>query len=328
MFTITSHHPLLRRFRRIAFMLTAPAAVALGFAAGPLAPLASATTQSQAIVNAAASMHGKPYCWDGGNQAGPTHGDGDLGYGGCSGHTKGFDCSGLALYAVFQVTGILLPHGRGMQAGHDGQLIRNQSELQPGDLVFFGGGSLAHFDHVGIYAGDAKIWDADDFNVPVQEHTLRWVEHGLPFDGGVRYWHAESPAPASTSPAPTGGEPAPTAPTPESAPPPPGSEAPIPSPPSAAPTYIETTGGVTHTWTNYGNAGGVEGPSIPSNASVAIACKVSGFRVSDGNTWWYEIASSPWSNAYYASADAFYNNGETSGSLVGTPFVDPAVPNC
>jgi hypothetical protein len=61
---------------------------------------------------------------------------------------------------------------------------------------------------------------------------------------------------------------------------------------------------------------------------VQIACKVTGFRVEDGNTWWYLIASSPWGNTYYASADAFYNNGQTSGSLIGTPFVDPAVPNC
>ena len=30
----------------------------------------------------------------------------------------------------------------------------------------------------------------------------------------------------------------------------------------------------------------------------------------------------------YASADAFYNNGHTSGSLTGTPFVDNNVPNC
>jgi hypothetical protein len=29
-----------------------------------------------------------------------------------------------------------------------------------------------------------------------------------------------------------------------------------------------------------------------------------------------------------AMDNAFYNNGATSGSLHGTPFVDPAVPNC
>jgi hypothetical protein len=112
------------------------------------------------------------------------------------------------------------------------------------------------------------------------------------------------------------------------------SPAPIPPPvptdpePTPTPTYPETTGGVTHTWTNYTNAGGTEGPTIPSNQTVMVACKVQGFRVADGNTWWYRIASSPWNNVFYASADAFYNNGQTSGSLHGTPFVDPAVPLC
>ncbi|MGO9960773.1 MAG: hypothetical protein ACLP50_33145, partial [Solirubrobacteraceae bacterium] len=93
-------------------------------------------------------------------------------------------------------------------------------------------------------------------------------------------------------------------------------------------TYAETTGGVAHTWTNYSNAGGTEGPEIGSNQTVQIACWVSGFKVADGNTYWYEIASSPWNDAYYVSADAFYNNGATSGTLSGTPFVDPAVPSC
>jgi hypothetical protein len=100
------------------------------------------------------------------------------------------------------------------------------------------------------------------------------------------------------------------------------------APPPPPTTYAETPGGVVHTWTDYGNAGGNEGPSIPSNQTVQIACKVTGFKVADGDTWWYRIASSPWNNAYYGSADAFYNNGQTSGSLLGTPFVDPAVPNC
>jgi uncharacterized membrane protein YgcG len=92
--------------------------------------------------------------------------------------------------------------------------------------------------------------------------------------------------------------------------------------------HAETAGGVAHTWTNYANAGGTQGPSIAANQTVGIACKLPGFKVADGNTWWYRIASSPWNNAYYVSADAFYNNGQTSGSLVGTPFVDPAVANC
>jgi hypothetical protein len=95
-----------------------------------------------------------------------------------------------------------------------------------------------------------------------------------------------------------------------------------------AKTYSETVGGNAHTWTDYSNAGGIEGPTIPAYQTVQIACKVTGFKVANGNTWWYRIASAPWSNTYYVSADAFYNNGATSGSLHGTPFVDPAVPDC
>ena len=98
--------------------------------------------------------------------------------------------------------------------------------------------------------------------------------------------------------------------------------------PAWATTYSETAGGVAHTWTNYTNAGGTQGPSIAAYQTVQITCALTGFRVADGNTWWYQIASSPWSNQYYVSADAFYNDGQTGGSLLGTPFVDPAVPNC
>jgi hypothetical protein len=103
---------------------------------------------------------------------------------------------------------------------------------------------------------------------------------------------------------------------------------PPPPPPPPPPTRTETVGGVTHTWTNYTNAGGTQGPSIQNGQSVEITCRLTGFRVQDGNTWWYQIGSSPWNNAYYASADAFYNNGQTSGSLSGTPFVDASVPTC
>jgi hypothetical protein len=95
-----------------------------------------------------------------------------------------------------------------------------------------------------------------------------------------------------------------------------------------APTYTETVGGPTHTWTDYSDAGGTEGAIIPTGQSVQVTCVVQGFRVTDGNTNWYRIASSPWDNAYYASADAFYNNGAVSGSLDGTPYVDPQVPAC
>jgi RHS repeat-associated protein len=90
----------------------------------------------------------------------------------------------------------------------------------------------------------------------------------------------------------------------------------------------ETTGGETHTWSNYGDAGGTKGTTIGGQATVHVACKVLGLSVADGNNWWYRISQIPWNNAFYASADAFYNNGATSGSLAGTPFVDESVPTC
>ena len=59
----------------------------------------------------------------------------------------------------------------------------------------------------------------------------------------------------------------------------------------------------------------------------ADAYKIFGFNVVDRNTWWW-VASSPWDKPYYVLADAFYNDRATaSGSLITTPFVDPAVHN-
>jgi hypothetical protein len=55
---------------------------------------------------------------------------------------------------------------------------------------------------------------------------------------------------------------------------------------------------------------------------------VHGFTVQDGNSWWYLIDSRPWSRHYFVTADTFYNNGETSGSLRGSAFVDHAISGC
>jgi hypothetical protein len=94
-------------------------------------------------------------------------------------------------------------------------------------------------------------------------------------------------------------------------------------------TFSETPGSEVNTWSDYADGGGTHGPTIPSHETVQVKCRVEGLRVSDGNTWWYRIASSPWNDAYYGSADAFYNEpGVTSGSLVGTPFYEAQVPIC
>jgi uncharacterized protein YwgA len=103
---------------------------------------------------------------------------------------------------------------------------------------------------------------------------------------------------------------------------------PTPTTQPTLPHSEETTGTAVHTFTDYSDAGDPQGPTIPSNTTVSVTCRVQGFAVADGDTWWYEIASSPWNNDYYASADPFYNNGQTSGSLDGTPAFDTSVPVC
>jgi hypothetical protein len=143
----------------------------------------------------------------------------------------------------------------------------------------------------------------------VREHAWDPYASGAKYSRRVTIWRMGTADSAPTTP------PASTTPPPSTT-------------PAPAATYAETPGGATNTWTNYGNAGGNQGQTIGTGQTVQIACKLQGFRVADGNTWWYRIASAPWSGQYYASADAFYNNGATSGSLHGTPFVDGNVPDC
>jgi len=138
------------------------------------------------IVNAAAAMLNKPYCWDGGIKTGPSHGSGNVNGATHCGPTSvvGFDCSGLTLFAVFHATGTLLPHFTGSQVGY-GTRITSVSSLRPGDLVFFGRGSP---EHVGIYAGSGKVWDA---NVAYSSYPdgvqLRALQSEYPFLGGARF---------------------------------------------------------------------------------------------------------------------------------------------
>jgi len=82
-------------------------------------------------VQAARNQLGKPYVW---GAAGP----------------DSFDCSGLTMYAWGQA-GVSLPHSAAAQQGMGTPVA--QSDLQPGDLVFFG--SPAY--HVGIYIGNGLM---------------------------------------------------------------------------------------------------------------------------------------------------------------------------
>jgi cell wall-associated NlpC family hydrolase len=98
---------------------------------------ADATTPGASYVQEASRHNGKPYAY------------------GATGPTK-FDCSGFTLY-VFSRFGKRLPHSSSAQ--YDAvQHIANSSK-QVGDLIFFKSSS-GSINHVSIYAGNGKMWDA------------------------------------------------------------------------------------------------------------------------------------------------------------------------
>jgi cell wall-associated NlpC family hydrolase len=69
----------------------------------------------------------------------------------------GFDCSGL-VQAAYKAAGISLPRVAQDQFDATAKLGPG-NPLQPGDLVFFGGGPT-DVTHVGIYIGNGQMVDA------------------------------------------------------------------------------------------------------------------------------------------------------------------------
>jgi len=88
-------------------------------------------------------------------------------YGGTT--TAGFDCSGYTQY-VFGRLGISLPR----TAEEQRQAASPVSIPHVGDLVFFG----APAGHVGIYAGNGKMWDSPHSGYAV---SLRAIYSGVTY---------------------------------------------------------------------------------------------------------------------------------------------------
>lgn len=115
-----------------------------------------------AVLAAALRWNGTPYSWGGGDTTGPTFG---LAQGA---HTRGFDCSGLTLKAVWDASQgrVALPHSANLQAGMGVAVTAGMgagidlSLLHVGDLVMFAASPGAGFSHVGIYAGNGQMFAA------------------------------------------------------------------------------------------------------------------------------------------------------------------------
>jgi cell wall-associated NlpC family hydrolase len=114
---------------------------------------------AQVAVQAAMAQQGDPYVWGAG---GP----------------DSFDCSGLTMYAYGQA-GISLPHYTGAQ-WNAGRHV-SQSELRPGDLIFF------HSDlhHMGMYIGNGQLIHAPHSGDVVRVVSLSgWFQDN--YAGAVR----------------------------------------------------------------------------------------------------------------------------------------------
>ncbi len=120
------------------------------------APVLPQVTPAAKAVQAAESKIGAPYVY------------------GASGPDS-FDCSGLVQWSYKQA-GVNLPRTSYDQAAAGVPV--SKSDLQPGDVVSFYGGS-----HSGIYSGNGNVIHASTSGVPVKVAPV----DSMPFDGARRY---------------------------------------------------------------------------------------------------------------------------------------------
>ena len=83
---------------------------------------------------------------------------------------SGFDCSGFVRYILGATDGVALPRTATEQYIH-GTPISN-TDLQPGDLVFFKNTYKRGISHVGIYAGGGKFIHAANAHKGVRMDSL------------------------------------------------------------------------------------------------------------------------------------------------------------
>lgn len=110
------------------------------------AAAASASTARQNLVNYALQFVGGPYR-AGGNDP-----------------RTGADCSGFVKYVMQNGAGISMNRSSGSQATQ-GRVI-SSSEMQPGDLIFYGSGS--RINHVAMYIGNGQIVHASTYRTGIK----------------------------------------------------------------------------------------------------------------------------------------------------------------
>ena len=110
----------------------------------------SSSSSGNAVYDTATDYLGLKYVWGGASL------------------TKGADCSGFT-QQIYKKYGVSLPHKASYQAKM-GTKITSKSDLQAGDLVFFG--SKNNITHVGIYGGDGKFIESPHTGASVRISNL------------------------------------------------------------------------------------------------------------------------------------------------------------
>lgn len=118
-----------------------------------LPPPANWRQQAQIAVQTALAQVGKPYQWGG---AGP----------------NSFDCSGLVMYA-WEAAGVDLPHYSVSQ--YDDTTHVPESDLQPGDIVFYNSPYDGNLGHEALYIGNGQVVQAPMTGMDVQVTSITWA---------------------------------------------------------------------------------------------------------------------------------------------------------
>ena len=131
----------------------------------------------QTAVSRAKAFLGWPYSFAAGNYNGPTFGiavDADSRN---DAHVRGFDCSGLTLYAWAPY--IHMDHYASAQYSQAGSVHPNVASLMPGDLVFWSdNGTQSGISHVAVYSGGGSVVQAPFSGAYIEITPLNRVESG------------------------------------------------------------------------------------------------------------------------------------------------------
>lgn len=197
----------------------------------------------------------------------------------------------------------------------------------PGSVAWSTAGSLGHVAYVESVTG-SSVYIEEYNHYGTGTYDSRTVPASY-FTGYIHFRDVTAPPPMP-SPAPESHTPTETHTVTET----PGGTpkltpvAPPLEPPSPV-TYSEqeTPNHPVNAFENPHNASG-EGPAIPAGMWVQVSCKVYDPTILSVNPdgYWYRIASSPWSNAYYSPANTFMNGDPYGGPY--THNTDYAIPNC